>query len=202
MTTDTDRRHAPATQRNRTPILDILRETLPASGLVLEIASGTGEHAIHFAEELPGIDWQPSDPSADARASIAAWAKAAGLANLRAPLELDAASPDWPVRDADAIVCINMIHISPWAATEGLMRGAGHLLPAGSPLYVYGPFRRSPLPLEASNAAFDADLQRRDGAWGLREVDAVAACAAVHGLALEACIDMPASNLSLIFRKR
>jgi len=196
------RRRAPAAARNRDPILAVLESVLPASGLVLEIASGTGEHAVHFARALPALDWQPSDPDADARASIAAWADAEGLANLRPPLALDAASDDWPVARADAMVCINMVHISPWAATEGLMRGAGRVLAAGAPLVLYGPYRRAGHPLEPSNAAFDADLRARDPRWGLRELDAVSACAAASGLAPERVVEMPANNLSVAFRRQ
>jgi len=145
-------RHAPATERNREPILAVLREVLPSSGLVLEVASGTGEHVRSFAEKLPHLDWQPSDRDADALASIAAWSD--GAVNIRAPLELDASAPDWPVHRADAILCINMVHISPWSATEGLFAGAARLLRPGAPLYLYGPIaaatRRSLRPTRRS----------------------------------------------------
>jgi hypothetical protein len=194
------RRFATATQRNREPILTVLREELPASGLVLEVASGTGEHALAFAAALPGLVWQPSDPSPEACASIAAW-REGGPANLLTPLALDAASPYWPVDRADAVLCINMVHISPWAATEGLMRGAGKVLPAKAPLIVYGPFRRAGRPLEPSNAAFDADLRARDPAWGLRAVEDVADCAAANGLKLARVAEMPANNLTLVLRR-
>jgi len=196
-----DRRHAPATQRNRDPIAAVLQTILPESGLVLEVASGTGEHITHFAQVFPGLTWQPSDPSADARKSISAWIAAEGLDNVREPLDLNAASENWPIERASAILCINMIHISPWDATEGLMRGAGRILEAGSPLYLYGPYRRSDRPLEPSNEAFDRDLRSRDPRWGLREVERVAECAAQQGLRLADSLDMPANNLSLIFRK-
>jgi hypothetical protein len=196
------RRNAPATLRNRDPILRLLREVLPVSGVVLEIASGTGEHAVHFAAGLPGVTWQPSDPDAGARASIAAWTVEAGLANVLPPLALDAAGGNWPIDRADAIVCINMIHISPWSATEGLMRGAGRLLPAGGPLVVYGPFVRPGVPLAPSNAAFDADLKARDPEWGLRDLDAVEVCAGANGLVLDRVVEMPANNLSVVFVKR
>jgi len=195
------RQFAPATQRNREPILVVLQKELPASGLVLEIASGTGEHAMHFSQGLPGLSWQPSDPSAGARASIAAWREAEGSTNLLAPIALDAAA-QWPVEAADAIVCINMTHISPWEATEGLMRGAGRILPPGGPLYLYGPYLRSGYRLEPSNAAFDESLKSRDPCWGLRELDAVTELAAAHDLDLARVLDMPANNLSVIFRKR
>lgn len=197
--TDANRRSAPATQRNREPILAVLRDILPATGLALEVASGTGEHALAFAAAFPGLTWQPSDPSADARASITAWCD--GAANVLPPLELDAAAKSWPIARAQAVLCINMIHISPWETTEGLMHGAARVLGAGEPLYLYGPYRRPGRALEPSNAAFDADLKRRDPRWGLRELDAVKACAETNGLALEQVVEMPANNLSVIFRK-
>jgi SAM-dependent methyltransferase len=196
------RRSAPATLRNRDPILEVLRPMLPEAGLVLELASGTGEHTVHFARHLPALRWQPSDPSPEARASIAAWAEAEGLANVLPPLDLDAASAAWPIARADAVVCINMIHISPWEATEGLMRGAGAVLGPGQSLYLYGPYRRPGHAIEPSNAAFDADLKRRDPRWGLRDLDVVMACAEANGFALERVVEMPANNLSVIFRKR
>ena len=195
------RRSAPAALRNREPILEVLREILPASGLVLEVASGTGEHGVHMARHLPHLQWQPSDPLPEARRSIAAWARSEDLRNLLPPLDLDAAREVWPIDQAAAIVCINMVHISPWEATLGLMRGAGRILPAGGVLYLYGPYKRGDRPLETGNAAFDADLRARDPRWGLREVEDVAACAKAQGLALERSVEMPANNLSLIFRK-
>lgn len=196
------RRSAPATQRNRDPILDVLRPLLPETGLALEVASGTGEHVIHFARAFPFLRWQPSDPTPDARASIAAWTEANGLMNVLPPLDLDAAAEAWPIARADAVLCINMIHISPGHATEGLMRGAGRLLSAGQPLYLYGPYRRAGHPLAPSNAEFDADLKHRDPRWGLRELDDVTALAEASGLALADVIEMPANNLSVIYRKR
>lgn len=197
-----ERLSAPATQRNREPILAVLRAELPPSGTVLELASGTGEHAVHFAQALPGLTWQPSDPSPQARRSIAAWIASAGLANLLPPLDLDASGADWPVERADALVCINMIHISPWEATEGLMRGAGRLLGPGAPLVLYGPFRRADRPLDPSNAAFDRDLRGRDPRWGLRTLEEVARCAESRGLRQIAVHEMPANNLTVVFRKR
>lgn len=195
------RRHAPATLRNREPILAVLRQVLPPTGKVLEIASGSGEHAVYFARELPQLRWQPSDPSPDACASIAAWRADEGSANLMAPLAIDAASDDWAISDADALVCINLIHISPWEATVGLMRGARRILPAGSPLVLYGPFRRAGTPLAPSNAEFDASLKARDPCWGLRDLDFVCDLALTHGLAREQVIEMPANNLMLVLRK-
>ena len=196
------RREAPATARNRDPILSVLRDVLPVSGHVLEIASGTGEHAIHFAAASPDLVWHPTDPDDNARASIAAWGEQAELANLRAPLELDAASHEWPITEAQAVVCINMIHISPWTATEGLMAGAARVLESGYPLVLYGPYRREGLTLEPSNAAFDEDLKRRNPEWGLRSVETVRACALDNGLAFDSVVEMPANNLMLVFRKR
>ncbi|MGE8130822.1 DUF938 domain-containing protein [Methylobacterium sp. NPDC080182] len=192
---------APAVARNRDAILAVLREILPDSGTVLEIASGSGEHAVHVAAALPGLDWLPSDPEPAARRSIAAHALRAGLDNIRPPLALDAAAAAWPVARVDGIVCINMIHIAPWAATEGLMAGAGRVLSAGGVLFLYGPFREADRPFAESNAAFDASLRARDPAWGVRDLDAVAAEAARHGLSLVRRVAMPANNLSLIFRR-
>jgi SAM-dependent methyltransferase len=195
------RQQAPAAARNRDPILAVLRGVLPEAGTVLEIASGTGEHSLHFAAALPGLVFQPSDPNPEARSSIAAWAAASGLANLRPPLALDAAAPSWPVTAADAVLCINMIHISPWAATEGLMRGAAAILPPGGPLYLYGPYRRAGVATAPSNEAFDRDLRGRDPAWGLRELETVAALAATEGFSGPAVTEMPANNLSVVFRR-
>ncbi|MDQ0466122.1 cyclopropane fatty-acyl-phospholipid synthase-like methyltransferase [Caulobacter ginsengisoli] len=195
-------RASPSTARNREPILAVLRQHLPARGLVLEIASGAGEHAVFNAAALPDLQWQPTDPDDEALASIAAWRDQAGLPNLLAPLRLDAADPDsWPVQAADAVVNINMIHISPWAATQGLMRGAGRLLPAGGVLVTYGPYLERDVPTAQSNLDFDRSLKSRNPAWGLRHLDAVAALAAEHGLTLAERVAMPANNLSLVFRK-
>ena len=201
MSSDECRQHAPAVARNRGPILDVLRSVLPSSGLILEVASGTGEHAVHFARALPMLVWQPSDPSREARRSIELWTATEGLGNVRAPLHLDAADDDWPIDHAAAVVCINMIHISPWTSIEGLMRGAGRILDAGAPLYLYGPFRQAPRPIESSNAAFDESLRRRDPRWGLRDLNEVAACAGSHGFVLDRAVEMPANNLSVIFRR-
>ncbi|WP_197933331.1 DUF938 domain-containing protein [Bosea sp. ANAM02] len=195
------RLRAPSAQRNRDAIRAVLRDILPSSGLVLEIASGSGEHAVHFAEALPGLTFQPSDPSPDAAASIAAWTAESGLGNIRSPLIIDATAPDWPLEAADAILCINMIHIAPWAAAEGLFRQAARLLKPGRPLYLYGPYRRPGRALEPGNIAFDESLRSRDSAWGLRESDAVAALGAANGFSDPDIVEMPANNLSVIFRK-
>ena len=198
--TASDRLHAPATLRNREAILAVLREALPSSGLVLEVASGSGEHAAYFAAALPGLDWQPSDPNPAALASIEAWRSEAQLPNLHPPVRLDAAAA-WPVSKADAILCINMTHISPWEATLGLMDGAGKTLRAGGLLYLYGPFIRDEVETAPSNLAFNASLKARDAHWGLRRVEDVIAAAEGQGLTLDQLVEMPANNLSLLFRK-
>ncbi len=196
-------RSAPSTQRNRDAILLVLKPRLPDSGTVLEVASGAGEHAVHCARALPSLTWQPTDPDPGARESIDAWRQASGLGNLMPALPLDASNPDrWPAARADAIVCINMVHISPWAATQGLVAGAGRLLPANGILYLYGPYKEGGEHTAPTNALFDADLKARDPAWGLRDLEAVAALADTHGLTLAERIAMPANNLSLIFRRR
>jgi SAM-dependent methyltransferase len=195
------KRYAPAAERNRDPIASVLRELLPGSGVVLEIASGTGEHAFHFAELFPNLDWQPSDPDPSALDSIAAWREEAGLANLRAPIELDAASSAWPVESADAILCTNMVHISPWPATLGLLDGAARLLPADAPLILYGPYRRAEVPTAPSNEAFDASLKARNPAWGLRALEEVVSEAQARGLRFDRLYEMPANNLMVAFRR-
>ena len=195
------RRYAPATQRNRKPILDLLRGVLPARGLVLEIASGTGEHVVHFARELPGLTFQPSDPEPSARGSIAAWTAAENLTNIRPPMALDEATTPWPVASADAIVCVNMIHISPWESTLGLMRGAAAILPAGAPLFLYGPYIRADVATAPSNLEFDADLKRRNPAWGLRDISDVAEVARAAGFSAPAVTEMPANNLGVVYRR-
>ena len=199
------RQHSPSAERNREPILAVLREVLPATGRVLEIASGTGQHAVCFAGALPGLDWQPSDLDADARASIAAWVAHAGLANVRTPLALDVHQADWGVHapdKLDAVVCINMIHISPWSATQALFAGASHHLADGGVLYLYGPYKRGGAQTSPSNHAFDQQLRSRDPAWGVRDMEAVVALGASVGLVCDEPIAMPANNFSLVFRKR
>ena len=195
------RRHAPATARNREPILAVLRDVLPSSGTVLEVASGTGEHAIHFARALPDLVWQPSDPDPSALASIRAWAEAGKLGNLRPPLLLDAAAPEWPIEKADAILCINMVHISPWEATVGLLRHSAKLLPVGGPLVLYGPYLRAGVATADSNEAFDASLKMRDQRWGLRHLEEIIALAGDSGMMLDHIVEMPANNLSVTLRR-
>jgi hypothetical protein len=195
------RRSAPAALRNREAIAEVLRQWLPRNGLVLEIASGSGEHAIYFAECFPDLEWQPSDVHPDALSSIAAWRAEAGRTNVRPPLILDASSPDWPIYRADALLSINMVHISPWASALGLLDGAARLLSPGGPLIMYGPWLKNDIPTAASNRDFDADLKRRDLQWGLRRVEDFAAEAEKRGLRLEATSAMPANNLMLLLRR-
>jgi SAM-dependent methyltransferase len=196
-------RTSPSTARNRDPILAVLQPRLPATGAVLEIAAGAGEHAVHFAAVLPGLEWRPSDPDPEALASIGAWRDRAALPNLLPPLRLDVSDQDaWPEGPFDVVVNINMIHISPWTATEGLFRGAGRVLAPGGTLFLYGPYIEANTPTSPSNLAFDASLKSRDPAWGLRRLDDVTALAARHGLELAERIAMPANNLSLFFRGR
>jgi SAM-dependent methyltransferase len=193
---------APAASRNREPIREVLARELPARGRVLEIASGSGEHAIHFARAFPAVVWQPSDPSDVARASIAAWRAEAGLANLEPPLAIDVMQDGWhaALGTVDAVVCINMVHISPWQATLGLFAGAGRLLAPGALLYLYGPYRFAGVTAE-SNLEFDRSLKARDPRWGVRDVDELTAAANGNGLALRETIVMPANNHSLVFRR-
>lgn len=193
---------SPATARNREPILAVLRTRLPARARVLEVASGAGEHAVWMARGLPGVTWRPSDANPEALASIAAWRRASTLPNLLEPLLLDVADPAaWPTEGFDAVVCINMVHISPLAATEGLMTLASRALPDGGLLYLYGPYLEAQTPAAPSNLAFNEDLKRRNPEWGLRRLEDVAALAARSGLKLAGRIEMPANNLSLWFEK-
>jgi hypothetical protein len=195
------RRSAPAALRNREPIADVLGAWLPSSGLVLEVASGTGEHAVHFAERFPALEWQPSDRDEAALSSITAWRAEAALPNLRTPIELDAAATDWPIQSADGVMSINMVHISPWESALGLIAGAAHILSAGAPLILYGPWLAGDVQTAPSNLAFDADLKRRDSRWGLRRVEDFAA-AAEASFEFADGRSMPANNMMLLFRRR
>ncbi len=196
-------RMSPSTARNRDPILEILRSRLPSTGAVLEIAAGAGEHAAWFAAALPGLQWRPTDPDPEALASIAAWRDHKGLANLAPPARLDASDPDgWPAGTVDVVVNINMIHISPWTATQGLMKGAARILEPGGLLFLYGPYVEADVPTAPGNVTFDQSLRARNPEWGLRALDAVKDLAASHGLTLTERIAMPANNLCLLFRKR
>ena len=197
--TDGARLFAPAAARNRDPILDVLRRILPETGTVLEVASGTGEHAVHFAAALLGLVFQPSDPDPARRASIDDWA--AGMSNVRPAIALDASVDAWPTSLA-AVLCFNMIHIAPWAAAEGLLRGAGAALGQGAPLVLYGPFRRNGAHTAASNAEFDDSLRARDASWGVRDLEAVTALAQAAGFGEAEVVEMPANNLTVIYRKR
>jgi SAM-dependent methyltransferase len=195
------RLYYPHVARNREPVLEVLRRVLPPRGLVLELASGSGEHAAYFAANLPALNWQPSDPDAAALASIAAHRAAAGAPNLLPPLRLDATSAPWLVERAEAVVCINMIHITPWAASEGLMAGAARTLPAGGVLYLYGPYRIDGRHTAPSNQEFDTRLRAQSAQWGIRDLADVTALAAHHGLSLMETAAMPANNLSVIYRR-
>jgi SAM-dependent methyltransferase len=196
------RRFAPATERNRGPILAVLRGVLPERGQVLEIGSGTGEHAVWLAAQLPALTYQPSDPDAVNRASIAAWIAHAGVTNVSSPVALDAKDDRWSIPGSpDAILCINMIHIAPWTATSGLMRNAATTLLPGGVLYLYGPFKRGGAHTAPSNAQFDENLRARNPAWGVRDLEVVIEAAANAGLALTDTVAMPANNFSVVFRR-
>jgi SAM-dependent methyltransferase len=196
------KREAPAVARNREAIAAVLGDELPAKGVVLEVASGTGEHAVHFARAYPGLAWQPSDPDLEALESIAAWRAEEELASLREPVLLDATAKDWPIETADAVLCINMIHISPLPATEGLLSGAATLLAPGAPLIVYGPYLEAGVETAASNLEFDAWLKLRDPGFGLRSAEWLDERAAAHGFARTRRVAMPANNLTLVYRRQ
>lgn len=197
------KQHAPATERNRAPIAEVLARELPDSGTVLEIAAGTGEHAVFFAEAFPALAWQPTDPSPEALASIAAYRADYPGDNLATPLLLDAAAPDaWPVAQAAAILCINMVHISPWEATLGLFRGTAQVLrTSGAPLILYGPYIEQGVETAPSNLEFDASLKARNPLWGLRKAEALDALAATNGMRRTARHALPANNIMLVYRK-
>lgn len=195
------RQFAPATERNRHLILPILQRVLPTAGTVLEIGSGTGEHAVYFAQALSHLNWQPSDTNPAALASINAWIEHAGASNVAAPLALDVRAPTWPLTRADALVCINVIHYSPWESTPALLAGAARVLPEGGIVYLYGPYRREGRHTAPSNEEFDAWLKRRDPEFGVRDIEAVEAEATACGLCLDEVIAMPANNFSLILKR-
>ena len=195
------RETAPSAERNKQPILEVLARVLPPTGLVLEIGSGTGQHVAHFAKALPKLTFQPSEVDLERHASIAGWVRHEELANVRALIAFDATQLPWPVRAADAVVCINVIHISPWEATLGLMKGAGEILPPGGVLVTYGPYRRDGRHTAPSNESFDASLKSRDPRWGVRDMEEVAAAAKAAGLQLEETVPMPANNFTLVFRR-
>jgi Protein of unknown function (DUF938) len=195
------RQYAPAPVRNRDFILDILRDVLPMTGVILEIASGSGEHVVHFARNLPSLVFQPSDPEPETLLSVAAWVKDAHVTNVRAPIVLDASQSPCPIGSADGVICINMAHISPWDATVGLITGAAAILPPGSPLYLYGPYKRKGLATAPSNETFDRNLRDRNATWGLRDLEAVVAIAQSVGFSIPTVTEMPANNLSVVFRR-
>jgi Protein of unknown function (DUF938) len=193
--------NSPAAERNKEPILTVLDAVLPESGSVLEIAAGFGQHVCFFASHLPGIRFQPTEPEAASRDSLIARIRTAGLENVADPVALDVHEPRWPVAaDYDVVLCINMIHISPWSATEALCRGAARHLQAQGKLVLYGPFLENGTAVQ-SNLDFDASLKRRNAAWGLRDLEAVTRIAAVHGLQRQQVVRMPANNLSVVFAK-
>lgn len=194
------RQSSPAALRNRDAILDALRPVLPPAGLVLEVASGTGEHVAHFAAALPRLDFQPSDPDPARRASIDAWC--AGLANVRPAIALDAAASPWPIGRADVVYCANMIHIAPWRACEGLFGSADPARFCAQALVLYGPFRVNNAHIGPNNAGFDAELRARNPAWGIRDLEAVSELAQRSGFAAPEITAMPANNLLLVFRPK
>jgi hypothetical protein len=196
-----DEKHAPATLRNRDAIIAVLQEVLPDSGTVLEIASGTGEHAVYFGEKFPELTWQPSDPDPDGCRSIAAWTKRAGVGNVLPPLQLDALALRWDIEKPSAILCINMVHIAPWEASIGLFEKAALLLESGSSFYLYGPYFRGDAPTAQGNLDFDRSLKSRNLRWGIREVADMDALATKNGFTRTDLVEMPANNLSLIYRR-
>jgi len=191
----------PPSERNKGPILEVLSRVLPKRGVVLEIASGTGQHVVHFAKALPGLTWQPSDPDAELLRSIALRVKESQLANVKPPVELDVMSRSWPLQAADAIVCINMIHVAPWSATPALLEGSKALLPSGNVLFLYGPYRRLGRYSSTNDEKFDADLHAQNRDWGLRDLETVSEAAASSGFTLAEIVDMPANNFSLVFKR-
>lgn len=192
---------SPSVDRNKYPILEVLQTVLPSGGTILEIASGTGQHVVYFAKAFPRLDWQPSDPDMQSRLSIDRWISHEKAGNVRAALDLDVCALEWPVTSVDAIICINMIHISPWEATISLMEGAKRLLGIGGLLYLYGPYRQGGGHTAQSNAAFDADLRSRNASWGIRDLEAVEECAVKSGFQLTSVVQMPANNLSVLLHR-
>jgi len=199
--TSDKRKFAPATARNRDPIMAVLLPWLRQGASVLEVASGSGEHAVHMAAARPDINWQPTDPDSSSRDSIAAWIAHSGATNIKPPLDLDVCATPWPVESADLILCCNMIHIAPWQAAEALIQGAGRVLSDDGVLFLYGPYKRDGTHTAPSNAAFDDSLRSRDADWGIRDLEVVEAQAASNGLALADVVAMPANNFCVVFRK-
>jgi uncharacterized protein DUF938 len=193
---------SPSAERNKEPVAALLRQVLPEEGLVLEVSSGTGQHVVHFAAQMPRLTWQPSEYDEESFISIGHWLASESPPNVRPPLRLDVHDQPWPVSAAAAVMCMNMIHIAPWSAAEALIRGAGAILSAGGVLFLYGPYRRGGEHTSPSNETFDGQLRARNAAWGVRDVEAVAALAAAQGFGAPEIFEMPANNLSLVFRKQ
>ena len=191
----------PVAERNKDPILGVLVRVLPSRGLVLEVASGTGQHVIHFAKALPGLTWQPSDPDPELRESIALRVGEEHLVNVNPPIDLDVTRLPWPLQTADVVVCINLIHVAPWSATLALLEGTKALLPAQHVLFLYGPYRRFGQHISTSNEQFDSDLRAHNAEWGLRDLEAVSETAASLGFVLAEIVEMPANNFSLVFER-
>ena len=201
MSADSLTLRSPAAERNKDAILEVLSRVLPHTGTVLEIASGTGQHVVHFARALPRLRWQPSDMDPASLDSIATRVARSGLSNVALPLRLDVLEHAWPPSRADAVLCINMVHISPWLATEALIDGAAAVLGGSAPLIVYGPFKRGGQHTAASNHAFDQSLRARNPEWGVRDLEAVSLRAADRGFRLAEVVEMPANNLSVVFHR-
>ena len=196
-----EQKYAPATLRNRDAIVEVLREVLPLTGKVLEVASGTGEHIVYFADKFPDLQFQPSDRDTECLQSISSWTRSARLDNIAKPVFLDTENSSWNIADVTAVLCINMVHISPWEASIGLFHNVAKLLPIGAPFYLYGPFIRSDVVTASSNVAFEASLKSRNLRWGIRHLDDIDALAFEAGLQREMLIEMPANNLSLVYKK-
>ena len=192
----------PSAERNKGPILNVLARVLPRQGVVLEVASGTGQHVIHFAKALPDLTWQPSDPDAELRQSVALRVGEERLTNVNPPIDLDVTRLPWPLQTADAVVCINLLHVAPWSATLALLEGAKAVLPTQHVLFLYGPYRRFGQHTSKSNEQFDSDLRTHNSEWGLRDLETVSQSAASSGLVLTEIVEMPANNFSLVFKRR
>lgn len=199
--TDDQRLFAPSAARNMQPVCDVLQPLLPKRGTVLEIASGSGEHIVKLAELTPETTFQPSDPGEDERRSIDAWRQSLKLDNVQPAISIDATASQWPIASADVVYCMNMIHISPWAATVGLIEGAARTLATDGLLYTYGPYRRDGRHTSTGNETFDQSLRQRNPEWGIRDVEEIISLAESHGFRTPDIVEMPANNLSLLFRR-
>ena len=192
---------SPSAERNKGPLADVLKRVLPDEGVVLEVSSGTGQHVVHFAREMPYLNWQPTERDEDSLRSIASWRAAEALPNVLDPVRLDVVDQPWPISSAAAVICLNMIHIAPWVAAEALIRGAEAILAPGGILFLYGPFRRNGQHTAPSNEAFDRQLRTKNPDWGVRDLDDVARFAEEHGFDTPEIHEMPANNLSVVFRR-